>query len=69
MTAAMAWASVASKGNEFVTYCFGYLTMVLMLLFICIGSSLIIIYKNVRIDFEQQCNDKMGIVWDIEAIY
>jgi hypothetical protein len=41
LTAGLAWSAVSSR-SEFITYCFGYVMGVVMLMFITVGISFLI---------------------------
>lgn len=65
LTAGMGWSAAASK-SEFVTYCFGWLSCVMMSCFLGMGISLFLVQSNVRTEIANGCITQKGVLWEME---
>lgn len=53
-TAGVGWSAVASK-NEMLTYCFGYMSLIVTLIFTCIGINLLMVDSHVNKIMDIDC--------------
>jgi len=65
LTAGIGWSAAASK-NEFVTYCSGYLSCIIMMVFLGIGVSLFMVQSYVRTEITNGCITQSGPLWEME---
>ena len=61
--------SAAFSGDHCVTFIFGYFSLLMFLVFGCIGTSVVVLKNRIVDDFDKECVSKTGVAYSIDNIY
>ena len=64
-TAGLGWTAAYSK-NHCAAFCFGYLSMCVMLIYVSVGAAILVLKNNMNQIFEDGCADETGILYEID---